>query len=331
MGMASRFTTRSHRAYLGWLGLTAHEYFHNWNVKRLRPIELGPFDYESEVHTTSLWIAEGFTDYYGSLLVRRAGLSNRDEYLEDLSNQIEAVQTTPGRQVTSVGMASYDTWIKQYRPDENTANTTVNYYPKGAVIAFLLDAKIRQATNGLKSLDDAMQLAYARYSGEKGYTADQFYQTMSEIAGSDLKAWFAHVVDSAEELDYAEALNWFGLRFRPVDSKNARAYLGVGSRVDSGRLIVTQVRRGTPALDAGLNVDDELLAIDDVRVRADGLATRLEQYNPGDKVTLLVARRDKIVRLDATLAADPGRPWRLEVVPEATDAQKQRLAAWLGL
>jgi predicted metalloprotease with PDZ domain len=331
LGMASRFTTRSHRAYLGWLSLTAHEYFHNWNVKRLRPIELGPFDYENEVHTTSLWIAEGFTDYYGALLVRRAGLSNRDEYLDDLSNQVEAVQTTPGRQVTPVGMASYDTWIKQYRPDENTANTTVNYYPKGAVIAFLLDARIRKATNDAKSLDDGMRLAYARYAGDKGYTAEQFYQTMSEVAGTDVEAWFAGVVDTTEELDYSDALDWFGLRFRPVDAKNARAYLGFGSRIDAGRLVVTQVRRGTPALDAGLNVDDEILAIDDVRVRAEGLATRLEQYKPGDQVSLLVARRDKIIRLDATLGTDPGRPWRLEVAPEATDAQKQRLAAWLGL
>jgi predicted metalloprotease with PDZ domain len=331
LGMASRFTTRSHRSYLGWLTLTAHEYFHNWNVKRLRPIELGPFDYENEVHTTSLWIVEGVTDYYGSILVRRAGISNRDEYLDDLSAQIEAVQTAPGRQVTPVGMASYDTWIKQYRPDENTVNTTVNYYPKGAVIAFLLDAKIRKATNGAKTLDDAMQLAYARYSGDKGFTAEQFYQTMSEVAGTDLEPWFSQVVDTTEELDYAEALDWFGLRFRAVDTKNARAFLGVGSRIDAGRLLVTQVRRGTPALAAGLNVDDEILAIDDIRVRPDGLPARLEQYKPGDRVSLLVARRDKIIRLDATLGADPGRPWRLEVVPAPTDAQKQHLTAWLAL
>ncbi len=330
LGMAGRFTTRTHRAYLGWLGLVAHEYFHNWNVKRLRPVELGPFDYESEVHSKSLWIVEGFTDYYGSILLRRAGLSNRDEYFEDLTAQVEAVQQTPGRLVTPVGMASYDTWIKQYRPDENTANTTVNYYPKGAVIAFLLDAKIRKATNDAKSLDDAMRLAYSRYSGEKGYTLDQFYQTMSEVAGVDLELWFAQVVDTTEELDYSEALDWFGLRFRPVDAPTARAYLGAATRIDAGRLIVSQMRRGTPVFEAGINVDDEILAIDDVRVRPDGLAARLEQYKPGDKVELLIARRDHIVRLAVTLGSDPGRPWRLEPSPTATEAQKHHLAAWLG-
>lgn len=278
MLMSSRFATRTRRAYVGWLGLVAHEYFHNWNVKRLRPIELGPFDYENEVYTKGLWIAEGFTDYYGGLLVNRAGLSTREEYLDDLSRQIESVQTVPGRLATPVGMASYDTWIKQYRPDENTVNTSINYYPKGAVIAFLLDAKIRRATNGAKTLDDAMRLAYSRYAGPKGYTLDQFYQTMSEVAGTDLEPWFTTVVETTEELDYTDALDWFGLRFRPVDTKDAKAWLGPNTRNDTGRLVITQVRRGTPAYDAGLNVDDEILAIDDVRVRGDQLAGRLDQY-----------------------------------------------------
>lgn len=330
MLMSSRFAMRTRRSYIGWLGLVAHEYFHNWNVKRLRPIELGPFDYENEVYTKSLWVAEGFTDYYGGLVVMRGGLSTRDEYLEDLSGQIESVQTVPGRLTTPVGMASYDTWIKQYRPDENTPNTTINYYPKGAVIAFLLDAKIRRATNGAKSLDDAMRLAYERYAGPKGYTLAQFYQTMSDVAGTDLESWFTKVIDTTDELEYTEALDWFGLRFRPVDTKDAKAWLGANTRNDSGRLVVTQVRRGTPAYDAGLNVDDEILAIDDVRVRGDGLAARLDQYKPNDKVTVLVARRDRLTRLPATLGAEPGRAWRLEVLPEATDEQKKRFGAWIN-
>jgi predicted metalloprotease with PDZ domain len=330
LGMTGRFTTRTRRSYLSWLGLIAHEYFHNWNVKRLRPIELGPFDYENEVHTRALWIAEGFTDYYGGLLVRRAGLSSRDEYYDELSGQIEAVQTTPGRLVTPVGMASYDTWIKQYRPDENTANTTVNYYPKGAVIAFLLDAKIRKATNDAKSLDTAMRLAYERYSGAKGYTLEQFYQTMSDVAGTNLKPWFAKVVDTTDELDYTEALDWLGLRFRPVDTRNGRTFIGASTRADNGRLLVTQVRRGTPAYDAGLNVDDEVLAVDDVRVRPDGLPARLEQYRPGDKVSLLIARRDRVMRLDLTLGTEPPRAWRIEPISNPTDAQKQHLVNWIG-
>jgi predicted metalloprotease with PDZ domain len=328
--MANRFTTRTRRAYLNYLGLVAHEHFHVWNIKRLRPVELGPFDYENENYTRALWIAEGFTDYYAGLLVKRPGISTRDEFFEELSSQIEAVQTTPGRLATSADMSSFDTWIKQYRPDENTPNTTVNYYPKGAVIAFLLDARIRKATGGAKSLDDAMVLAYERHSGAKGYTLEQFYQAMSDTAGVNLRDFFAHTAESTEELDYTEALDWFGLRFRPVDTRNQRAWLGANTRNDGGRLVVSQVRRDTPGHAAGLNVDDEILAIDDVRVRADGLAARLEHYRPGDKVFVLVARRDGLMRLDVTLGAEPGRAWRLEPAPSATDEQKKRLSAWIG-
>ena len=328
--MANRFTTRTRRAYVGYLSLVAHEHFHAWNIKRLRPIELGPFDYENENYTKALWIAEGFTDYYAGLLVRRPGISTRDEFFEELSGHIEAVQTTPGRLVTSADMSSYDTWIKQYRPDENTPNTTINYYPKGAVIGFLLDARIRKATNGAKTLDDAMRLAYERYSGAKGFTMEQFYQTMSDVAGTDLRSWFANTAESTGELDYSEALEWFGLRFRPVDPRGARAWLGATTRNDAGRLVVSQVRRETPGLDAGLNVDDEILAIDDVRVRADGLVGRLDQYRPGDKVALLVARRDRLIRMDVTLGAEPGRAWRLEPLPNATEEQRKRLTAWIG-
>ena len=327
LGMGTRFLTRTDAAYKNWLGLIAHEYFHNWNVKRLRPVELGPFDYENENYVKTLWVAEGFTDYYGTVLPKRGGILSKDEFLNGISNQIEQVQTIPGRLVTPVNMASFDTWIKQYRPDENTANMSVNYYPKGAVIAFLLDAKIRKATNGARSLDTGMQWAMQRYSGEKGYTPDQFYAVMSEAAGVDLKGWFAKTAESTEELDYTEALEYYGLRFRPVDMRNARPYIGGGTRNDAGRLVITSVRRGTPGIDAGFNVDDEIIAIDDVRVRADGLAARLDQYKPGDKISVLVARRDRLMKIDVTLGPEPGRVWRLEALPTATAEQTAHLNA----
>jgi predicted metalloprotease with PDZ domain len=331
LGMTGRYATRSRGAYMGWLGTLAHEYFHAWNVKRLRPIELGPFDYENENYVKTLWVAEGFTDYYADILPRRAQIATREEFLDGLSSQIEQVQVTPGRLVTPVDMASFDTWIKQYRPDENTPNMSVNYYPKGAVIAFLLDARIRKATGGARTLDTGMQWAMQRYSGDKGYTPAQFYAVMSEAAGVDLKDWFAKTAESTEELDYTEALEYYGLRFRPVDLKTQPPAIGGGTRNDNGRLIVTSVRRGTAGLEAGLNVDDEIIAIDDVRVRAaEGLAPRLAQYRPGDTIAVLVARRDRLMTLDVTLGTDPGRPWRLEPAPGATDEQKARFEALMA-
>jgi predicted metalloprotease with PDZ domain len=328
--MSNRFVTRTRQPYINWLSLAAHEYFHNWNIKRLRPVELGPFDYETENYTKSLWVAEGVTDYYGSLLVRRAGLTTTPEYLDMLSNSIEAVQTRPGRRVQTAEMASFDTWIKQYRPDENSPNTSIDYYDKGATIAFLLDATIRQASNGAKSLDDAMRLAYQRHSGPKGFTPEEFQRVVSETAGKDLSSWFAQVLTTTEELDFSAALDYFGLRFAPVDPKGLRATTGLITRNDGGRLVVSQVRRSTPAYDAGVNVDDEILAIDDLRVRADGLVARMDQYRAGDTVRVLVARRDRLMTLPITLGAEPGRPWRLQVKPDATSEQQARLTAWLG-
>jgi predicted metalloprotease with PDZ domain len=331
--MGSRWLTRTRRAYVSWLELASHEYFHAWNVKRLRPAELGPFDYETEVHTKSLWIAEGFTEYYGDLLVQRAGLVTRDEFLESLSSKIEELQTTPGRAVQSVELASFDAWIKYYRPDENSSNVSISYYTKGAVAAFLLDAKIRKLTNHSKSLDDVMRAAYASYAGAKGYTADEFRAVAEKVAGASLKDFWDAVVSGTNELDYAEALDVFGMRFRSVAApadRPGKAWLGVTTRNDAGRLVVSQVRRDGPAIEAGLNVDDEILAVGDFRVRADRLDNRLEQYRPGDRVALLVARREQLLRLDFTLGTEPVRGWRLELHPAANDAQQSSRAKWLS-
>jgi predicted metalloprotease with PDZ domain len=333
--MASRWATRTRRTYVGWLNLMSHEYFHAWNGKRLRPDELGPFDYENENPTRSLWIAEGFTDYYGPLTVHRAGLTSRAEYLGtgpdtsgSLSALINSLQNTPGRLVQSAEQASFDAWIKLYRPDENTNNVAVSYYTKGAIVAWLLDAKIRNATNDKKSLDDLMRLSFERFSGDRGFTPEQFKATAQEVAGVPLADFFRSTVETPGELDYQGALGWFGLRFRQPDQPK-NAWLGAETRVDNGRLIVSRVIRGTPAYDAGLSVDDEILAIDDYRVRADQLAARLEVYKAGDHVSLLIARRDKLTRLDLTFGTEPTR-FQLELNRDAASAEKRHLDEWLG-
>jgi predicted metalloprotease with PDZ domain len=330
--MASRWATRTRKAYVSWLELVSHELFHVWHVKRLRPIELGPFDYEREVHTRSLWAIEGITEYYGNLLIHRAGLTSRDEFLDAISEKIESLQTTPGRLVQSAALASFDAWIKLYRPDENTPNTSITYYTKGCVIAFLLDAIIRRATGGAKSLDDALRRAYELYSGRRGFTPQQFRGLIEDMVGRSLASFWNDAVDGTIELKYAEALDYFGLRFKPDTPRpgeRQRAWLGALTKVEDGRLVVTQVKRGTPAFTAGVNVDDEILAIDDFRVRADRLEQRLEQYSPGQRVTMLVARRERLRDVTLTLGAEPMRLWRVEMDPIATPVQAERLNAWL--
>ena len=346
--MASRWATRTRKAYLGWLNLVSHEFFHTWNVKRLRPVELGPFDYEQETTTRCLWVAEGFTEYYGRLLVRRAGLCTQAEYLagesagpgsDKIVNDIEVVQTTPGRLVQPLESASFDAWIKYYRPDENSPNTAMSYYTKGAVVAWLLDAKIRAATEGKKTLDDLMRLAYDKYSGVKGYTSGEFRALAAEVAGVDLKEWFVKALETTDELGYAEALDVFGLRFKPVEPAKdkeqepspIKAWLGLTTKTDGGRLLVTQVRRGTPGYEAGFNTDDEIVAIGDFRIRPENWSTRMEQYRPNEKVSVLVARRDRLMTLDATFSIEPPNAWVIEPNPEAMAPAKARLKAWLGM
>jgi predicted metalloprotease with PDZ domain len=329
--MTSRWATRTRKAYLGWLELASHEFFHVWNIKRLHPIELGPFDYERETYTRSLWAVEGITEYYGHLLLHRTGLTTRDEFLEALSEKIESLQTTPGRLVQSAAQASFDAWIKLYRPDENTPNTSISYYTKGAVIAFLLDALIRHGSRGARNLDDVMRTAHEQFSGPRGFTVQQFRGLLEDAAGRSLSKFWGDAIDGTAELKYAEALDYFGLRFKPDSAmpERQKAWLGAVTKIDEGRLVIAQVKRGTPAARAGLNVDDELIAIDDLRVRADRLDQRLEQYTPGERVSLLVARRERLMQLTLTFGAEPARLWRLEVDPIATPTQAERLNGWL--
>jgi predicted metalloprotease with PDZ domain len=312
--MSDRWNTRTHRNYLRWLDLASHEFFHAWNVKRLRPAELTPGEYETEPYTTSLGIAEGFTSYYGPLMVRRAALSSEEELLASLSRTIREVQTTPGRLVQSLSQSSFETWIKFYHPDENSVNTAISYYTKGAVAGFLLDARVRTATGGAKSLDDVMRLALARNPTGAGYTPSAFRAAASEVAGTDLSAWFARVFDSTAELDYREALDWFGLRFAVETSQTSskQAWLGADTKVEDGRLIIERIPRGTPAYEAGLDTGDEIVGFADFRVRPADWDRQLANYHPGDSLPLLLSRRGRLVRVTVKLGAEPADTWTLE-------------------
>lgn len=354
--LTSRYSFRDEDRYRSWLGLVSHEYYHTWNVKRLRPVALGPFDYTREVHTDDLWVVEGITSYADDLSLARAGLTDRKHYLKELSKQVERVQTTPGRKVHALSDTSHDAWTHHYQRHENSPNVTISYYTKGAVVAWLLDAEIRRATEGERTLDDAMRLAYRLYSGERGYTSAEFRECCSELAGRDLSGFFARAVDSTEELEYEPALEWFGLRFRPSEAEEEEAEAEeaadepagdaedadseeddrepgwIGLRVSSqgGRMVISEVRRETIAYDAGLNVGDEVIALDGLRILPGQWGSRMEQYEPGDTLELLVARRGALRTIPLTLGTRPEESWKLEVVKDATPAQLRRLASWLG-
>lgn len=321
-----RWATRKRGAYLRWLALVSHELFHIWNGKRLRPVELGPFDYEAEVYSRSLWVVEGMTSYYDYLLLRRAGLMTHAEYLDKLSDHVEEIARVPGRAVQPLSQASHDAWIKYYLPDENSDNSSVSYYTKGALVGFLLDTELRRRTGGARSLDVAMRLAYDRYSGDRGFTPEQFRAVVEEVAGSSLADFWARYIDGTDELDYGPALAYYGLRFkqRPQAGKKDAEAAWLGASM-SGTM-VEKVLRETPAHEAGLNVGDELIAIDRYRVK--NLPRRLARYRPGDRVTLLVARDGVMTELPATLDREPW-PYRIEVASDDVGSTGRR-RAWLG-
>jgi predicted metalloprotease with PDZ domain len=294
---------------------------------------LGPFDYENEIYTRALWFVEGITEYYADLFAVRAGVITRDEYLRLLSDQVRSLETTPGRLEQSAEAASYDAWIKYYRTDENSPNTSISYYVKGAVIGFVLDAHIRRMTEGARSLDDVMRLMYAKFSGEKGFSREDIRAAVVEVVGPaherEIRAWLRRALETTAELDYTDAMAWFGLRMVPP-SQAPTAYLGVTTRNENEKTIVTAVRRGSPAAAAGISLLDEISAINGEPLAAGQLSQRLGRFSPGSKVTLAITRGGSKRTLDVVLAPDPRHGWDLSVSPATTRPQSQHLDAWLG-
>lgn len=198
--------------YRRWLAFVSHEFVHAYNVKRLRPVELGPFDYEREPRTPSLWISEGLTTYVATLALARAGLIGRDEFLAEVGSLIAELQGQPGRLRQTLEQSSLEVWSNSLS-GVNPSAETVSYYVKGAVLGLLLDARIQHVTAGARSIDELLRGAYRRYGGARGFTPEEFRALAREVAGHDLDPWFRQAAQSAAELDYGEALAWFGLRF----------------------------------------------------------------------------------------------------------------------
>ncbi len=246
--MTNRWAQGTREGFTGWMGLVSHEFFHTWNVKRMRPAPLGPFDYNREAYTPSLWIAEGLTSYYDDLLLARAGLISRKEYLGRLSKSIERHQSKPGRAVQTLQMASHDAWIKFYRGNENSSNSTISYYTKGSLVGLLLDARIRRLTSGNKNLDDAMRLAYQRFSGEVGYTPQQFQATVEEVAGVELDDFFGAYVRGVSELDYSEALSLYGLQMGKEGAQSEESAPGDRAKAPRPK---PSPKKATSTVDAG--------------------------------------------------------------------------------
>jgi predicted metalloprotease with PDZ domain len=344
-----RWTFQPTRAYERYLGLTSHEYYHVWNVKRIRPAPLGPFDYRRENYTRNLWVAEGITNYYDNLILVRGGLITSERYLETLADDIEAMQSQPGRAIQSLTQSSFDTWIKFYRPDENSSNSSISYYLKGSMVALLLDLHIRGRSRGTKSLDDVLRYLFSEIYGgvdqERFYEAPAFAEdggflaAVEAVAGSDdsfYQTLLTHATETTEELDYTAAFNQIGMQLE-WGYKHGQAddpppaTLGLKLKSEHGRTKVVSVSRNGPAEQAGIYAGDELLAFEGFRINEEKLQARLSERQPGDQVRLTVFRGDRLLEITAILGAAPFDTLRLVPDPDATEAQQMRYRHWLKL
>ncbi|HEX8069245.1 MAG TPA: PDZ domain-containing protein [Pyrinomonadaceae bacterium] len=335
--IVARYGFRPEMSYRGFLTLVAHEFFHAWNVKRIRPDALGPFDYTQENYTRLLWVAEGVTSYYENILVRRAGLMTDKDYLDQLARDVQTLQRTPGRREVSVEESSFDAWIKQYRPDENQINSTVSYYDKGAILGALLDLEIRRRSNGARALDDVLRHLYTEfYKRERNYTPEDFQRVCEQMAGASLDDFFSRYVRGREELDYERAFGPVGLQLltaatRPDGSPPPpRAHFGANLRQDNDRLVVTSVPSDTPAYAQGINAGDQIVALDGQRATLAFFNARLDERQPGDEIALTVFRGEDLRAFKIKLGARPDENYRLVPVKNPTPEQARLYEAWLG-
>jgi predicted metalloprotease with PDZ domain len=340
-------TTETDEGYRTFLGLASHEYFHTWNVKRIKPAVFAPYDLKQENYTRLLWAFEGITSYYDDLLLRRAGLISEAGYLETLARTITQVVRGAGRLKQTLEDSSFDAWIKYYRMDENTPNAVVSYYQKGSLAALCVDLLIRSRTNGRRSLDHVMRALWRRHGPTGvGVEEDGIERLAEEVTGLRLRSFFDKALRSTEELPLASLLRTVGvdMTLRPAESANdrggrpsktpardlaARASLGVRTRVEGGEVKITHVLDGGAAQQSGLCAGDVIVALDGLRVTGKSLDEYLSKRRAGQTTQLHAFRRDELMAFEVRFPRPAKDTCVLETIPDREAARRRR--GWLGI
>jgi predicted metalloprotease with PDZ domain len=297
--------------YIKFLGLCSHEYFHTWNVKRIKPAVFAPYDLQVENYTPLLWLFEGFTSYYDDLMLVRSGIISEPTYFKLLGKTAGSVLRGSGRTKQSVAESSFDAWSKYYRQDENAANAIISYYTKGSLIALAFDLTIRARTGGAKSLDDVMLALWQRYGREfypavgRGVTEDEVEALFDEVSGLKLRNMFERYVRGTEDLPLAKLYAPFGVKLLD-ERKNSKPSFDAGIGRDNSGAKLTNVHEGGPAHQAGLSAGDIVIALDGIRVTGNpsNLDALLSRYRVGDTVTVHAFRRDELMSFEVTLQGD---------------------------
>lgn len=314
------------------MSFISHEYFHHFNVKRIRPIALGPFDYERENYTNMLWVAEGLTVYYEDQVLRRSGFYTPEEYLERLHSVIAKLENGSGHRFTSATDASFAAWSGYFNLNEHQLNTGVSYYDKGCILGTLLDFAIRHETKNRKSLDDVMRTLYQVFYKEKkrGFTDREFRQVCEDAAGTSLYEIFDLYASSTAEIDYKKYFARAGLEIDVEAREQPGAYLGAQTEERDGAPVISRVEPDSPAAEAGLMIQDEVLAFDTVRVTGRKLNEILTSQKPGEKVRILIARRGRTREIEAAPAKKTERSFRITPMKSPDPLQAAIRKDWLG-
>lgn len=283
--------------YIDFLSLVAHEYFHLWNVKRIRPIELGPFNYDEENYTSLLWVMEGFTTYYDELLLLRAGYYTPEKYTSKLLSSLNYVEGSVGTRIQPVAHASFDAWIKAYRPNENSSNTTMTYYSRGALMAACFDALIISKYEGKKGLDHFLQQLYAKFYKKlnRGFTEIEFQEELETFLGEDLDAFFKDYIFGTKVPDYNAIFSKIGYNVDYVGVE--KASFGASVSQNGGKVIVKSVRAGSAAEEAGLSVNDEIIGCNGFRLDQGSFDELMNSVSAGQILSILVSRDELLFEL----------------------------------
>ncbi|MBL8521402.1 MAG: M61 family metallopeptidase [Betaproteobacteria bacterium] len=326
--------TKITTGYRRFLGLASHEYFHTWNVKRIKPAAFVPYDLERENLTRQLWFFEGITSYYDDLFLSRTRLIEPLTYLEMLAETIGRVHAAPGRLRQSVADSSFDAWIKYYRQDENAPNAIVSYYQKGGLIGLALDITIRQATHSKRTLDDVMRLLWERHGkAGRGVPEGGIEAVAAEVAGTPLDAFFAHAVHGTEDLDLKSLLEYFAVDFTwrlstagPAHAKDAAPpTLGVKLSAETAHEArLAHVFEGSAAMAAGLSAGDAIVAIDGLRVTAGNFDRHIRSRRVGETLLVTAFRRDELMAFQVTLQAQAPQQCVLTLRDTPIEAKKRR-------
>ncbi|NJL36345.1 MAG: M61 family metallopeptidase [Leptolyngbyaceae cyanobacterium SM1_4_3] len=326
-----RLGFRSPERYNRFMQLVAHEFFHLWNVKRIRPKALEVFDYEAENYTPSLWFSEGTTSYYDRLLPLRAGIYDVSFFIKELSKGITRFLQTPGRLVQPLGESSFDAWIKLYRRDAHSDNVQISYYLKGEMVSLLLDLLIRAKHGNGRSLDQVMRQMWTQFGkSETGFTPEQLQFVIESVAETDLSDFFQRFLNTTEELPFNPYLEPFGLQLCAEGEDEQPPFLGMTVKTEGGREMIKFVEADSPVQQAGVDPGDELLAIDGLRVTAEQLGDRLKDYQPNQVIHLTFFHQDELKTHPVRLAAPRPSRYQLNTIDKPSKAQQENFLGWLG-